>query len=86
MENKICISCGMPLRTKEDYPKGDESKNYCKYCARPDGSMRSFEESIEGMAGFLEKTQGLTGETARKAAISALIKNPAWKDKANKYK
>ncbi|MBI5206909.1 MAG: hypothetical protein HY934_03870 [Candidatus Firestonebacteria bacterium] len=40
MENKICISCGMPLRTKEDYPKGDKSKNYCKYCARPDGSIK----------------------------------------------
>ncbi|MBI5417190.1 zinc ribbon domain-containing protein [Candidatus Poribacteria bacterium] len=84
MKNQNCICCGMPLRTKEDYPDGDESKNYCKYCARPNGSMKSFDEAVVGMAGFLESTQGLTGETARKAAISALTKNPAWINRAQK--
>ena len=39
---KRCISCGMPLACEEDYPLKDTSKEYCRYCAREDGSMKSF--------------------------------------------
>src|SRR5207245_1314483 len=39
-----CISCGMPLRTDEDHAAGDPTKNYCKHCARPDGSLKSYDE------------------------------------------
>ena len=79
MSDKRCISCGMPMRTKEDHPLGDTSKDYCVHCAREDGSMKSFEEVLEGMAGFLRKTQGLSPDQARTAARSALVQNPAWK-------
>ena len=41
---KTCIACGMPMKTKEDFAMGDESKDYCKYCTRPDGIMQSYEE------------------------------------------
>jgi len=79
-EEKYCISCGMPLRTPDDHPLGDTTKDYCKYCAKPDGSMKSFEEALSGMAGFLERSQGLKGEAAWKAAFFALTKNPASVD------
>jgi hypothetical protein len=54
---KICIACGMPMMKTEDFPLGDENKDYCIYCARPDGTMQSYEEKLEGTTDFLVKTQ-----------------------------
>lgn len=76
---KECIACGMPMVEKSDYAMGDESKDYCKYCAREDGSMQSYEEKLNGMAEFLVRTQGLDITAALKAAQSSLAKLPAWK-------
>lgn len=76
---KSCIACGMPMKTKEDFAMGDESKDYCLYCARPDGTMQSYEEKLESMTGFIVKTQGLDEKVAHKAAEGMLSKLPAWK-------
>ncbi len=76
--DKTCISCGMPMRGKEDYPKGDTTKNYCTYCARPDGSLKSYDEALDGMAAFLVRTQGLDAAVARTTAKSMMAKLPAW--------
>jgi hypothetical protein len=75
---KVCISCGMPMMKLEDYPLKDESKNYCTHCARKDGSMQSFEEKKESMAGFIMKTQGFDNLVAYKAAEELMRKLPAW--------
>lgn len=75
---KICIACGMPMTKPADYPMKDESKAYCVYCARPDGSMQSYAEKVEGTTDFLVKTQGLDREAAHTAAIHILAKLPAW--------
>lgn len=75
---KICIACGMPILKPEDYPLKDQSKDYCIYCARPDGSMQSYEEKLEGTTRFLIKTQGLEENAARAAAEHLLAKLPAW--------
>ena len=77
---KMCIACGMPMKAKEDYAMGDESKDYCKYCARPDGSMQSYDEKLVGMTSFIIKTQGLDEEAARNAAKGMMAKLPAWKE------
>lgn len=76
---KECIACGMPMAEKSDYAMGDETKDYCKYCAREDGSMQSYEEKLEGMAEFFAKTQGLEKSAALKTAQSVMAKLPAWK-------
>lgn len=78
---KICIACGMPMDKLSDYPLEDESKDYCIYCARSDGSMQSYPEKIDGTTQFLIHTQGLDKEAARQVAIRSLSKLPAWKDK-----
>jgi len=78
---KICISCGMPMEKGEDYPLGDESKEYCVHCARKDGSMQSYEERAAAMAGFIVKTQGLAPESALQAARERMARLPAWKDR-----
>lgn len=77
---KKCIACGMPMTKPSDYPQGDESKDYCIYCARPDGSMESYPEKLEGMTEFLIRTQGLDKEAAREMAARTLSKLPAWKE------
>ncbi len=75
---KLCIACGMPMIKPADYPMQDESKDYCVYCARPDGSMQSYPEKVEGTTDFLIQTQGLDRQAAHAAAIRILAKLPAW--------
>ncbi|MDK2807531.1 MAG: hypothetical protein PWP24_264 [Clostridiales bacterium] len=75
---KTCIACGMPMKTQEDYAMGDESKEYCKFCARPDGSMQSYDEKLAGMTAFIQKTQGFEETAAKNAAIGMMKKLPAW--------
>ncbi|MBC8062448.1 MAG: zinc ribbon domain-containing protein [Clostridiaceae bacterium] len=76
---KKCIACGMPMETQKDFAMGDEQKDYCIYCARPDGSMQSYEEKLESMTGFIIRTQGLDKNAAKQVANSMLVKLPAWK-------
>jgi hypothetical protein len=79
---KSCIACGMPLEKPEDHALGDPSKTHCRHCARPDGSLRSYEEAVEGMAGWMMRTQGLDAGVARKLAIETMATLPAWRDRA----
>ena len=78
---KTCIACGMPMTKPSDFAMGDESKDYCIYCARPDGSMQSYPEKLEGTTEFLIRTQGLDREAAREMAVRTMAKLPAWKDR-----
>lgn len=75
---KTCIACGMPMTKTEDFALGDESKDYCCYCARPDGSMQSYDEKLDGMTRFIVRTQGLDETAARSVAERSLAKLPAW--------
>ncbi|MDF9823661.1 hypothetical protein M2475_000008 [Breznakia sp. PF5-3] len=77
---KTCIACGMPMRTIEDYPLNDESKDYCKFCANEDGSMHSYEQKLKGMSAFLVNTQGIDTEVAQEMAKKMMEKLPAWRD------
>jgi hypothetical protein len=76
---KTCIACSMPMEKKEDFAMSDESKDYCVYCARSDGTMKSYDETLEGMTGFAMKTYGLDEESARKTAKDMMSNLPAWK-------
>ena len=75
---KTCIACGMPLARTEDFPSGDESKDYCRYCARSDGSMQSYDEKLVSMTQFIVHTQGLDEGAARGVAERSMAKLPAW--------
>ena len=77
---KTCIACGMPREKPEDYAMGDEGKDYCVHCARPDGSMQSYEEKLNSMSKFIIKAQGLDKVAARKAARNMMARLPAWKN------
>jgi hypothetical protein len=69
----------MPLRTPQEHAAGDVSRDYCVHCARPDGSMKSYDEVLTGMTGFLVQTQGFDPQAARKAAAGMMAELPAWK-------
>jgi hypothetical protein len=75
---KNCIACGMPMEKTSDFAMGDESKDYCVYCAKPDGSMKSYEEALDGMTNFTVSTQGLDPQVARSSAKEMMAKLPAW--------
>jgi hypothetical protein len=75
---KTCIACGMPMVKAEEFAMGDTAKDYCIYCARPDGSMQSYEEKLDGMTKFIIKTQGFEEKAAGAAAREMMAKLPAW--------
>lgn len=77
---KKCVACGMPMEKTSDFSNGDETKNYCKYCSRPDGSMQSYEEKLESLTNFMIRTQGLSQDAANSAAKSMMEKLPAWQN------
>lgn len=76
---KTCIACGMPMKKKEDFALNDETKDYCIYCANPDGSMHSYDEKLKSLTNFIVKTQGLDTEIAETSAKNMMKNLPAWK-------
>ena len=75
---KKCIACGMPMQTAADYAQGDIRNDYCCHCARPDGSMQSYDEKLASMTAFLVRTSGIAESAARDAARTAMAVLPAW--------
>jgi len=76
---KICIACGMPMKEPADFAMGDVSKDYCVHCARPDGTMQSYEEKLDSLSAFIVRTHGLDKQAAVAAARNMMAKLPAWK-------
>jgi hypothetical protein len=74
-----CISCGMPLRVPEDHAAADPARDYCRHCARPDGSMKSYDEVLTGMTQFFVRTQGLDAAVAEGMAKQNMSAQPAWR-------
>lgn len=79
---KNCIACGMPLLKTEDYPMGDVTKNYCRSCAHPDGSMVSYDEKLSAMTEFVVQTLGVDVKEAQSSIKELLAILPAWKEGA----
>lgn len=77
---KMCISCGMPMRSPEDHALGDTSKEFCKHCSTETGELKSREEVLKGISGFLMHTQGLDEGAALEAAALTMNKMPAWRE------
>lgn len=77
---KRCIACGMPMNKPEDFATGDMTRDYCLHCAREDGTMRSYDEVLQGMTWFMTKSQGIDEAAAREAAAGMMAQLPAWKD------
>ena len=68
------------MKTRVDFAKEDESLDYCRYCAKSDGSMQSYEEKLTSMTGFIMRTKGMAEDAAQSTAKGMMAKLPAWKD------
>ncbi len=74
-----CIACGMPMEWPADHANADPDKDYCLHCARPDGTMQSYEEKLESMTSFIVKSEGRNEESARQKATDWMARQPAWR-------
>ena len=79
---KNCMSCGMPMTKPEDFGGGNPANIYCLHCSKPDGSLKSREEVLEGMVGFMMMSRNMDRETAESAAREYMAKMPAWSGSA----
>ncbi|MEO3944636.1 zinc ribbon domain-containing protein [Gorillibacterium sp. CAU 1737] len=75
---KICIACGMPMKSLSDYAMEDEKKDYCRHCSRPDGTMQSYSEKLQSFVKLIIKTQGLDIQVATTSAKAMMMRLPAW--------
>jgi uncharacterized glyoxalase superfamily protein PhnB len=75
---KVCLSCGMPMTTAEDFGGGNRENLYCVHCTMPDGSLKSREEVFQGMASFMMGSRQLDRKGAEQAAREYMSKMPAW--------
>jgi len=75
---KNCMSCGMPMSKPEDFCQGNPDNVYCAYCCNPDGSLKSFDEVLEGTINFMVNSQKMDREAAQVAAKQHLCTMPAW--------
>jgi uncharacterized glyoxalase superfamily protein PhnB len=75
---KKCMSCGMPMVKTEDFGGSDPNNLHCLYCTNPDGSLKTYDEILEGMASFLVATQNIDRETAQAKAKEQMSNMPTW--------
>jgi hypothetical protein len=66
----------------EEFAMGDVTKEYCVHCARPDGSMQSYEEKLTSLTAFIMKTQGFEESAAKASAKDMMAGLPAWRGRA----
>jgi hypothetical protein len=71
----------MPLMDSKDYRVKSDGIKFCLHCLNEDESLKTFEEVVQGTAGYLESSQGLSKSAAYDTAKSMITKMPAWKDK-----
>ena len=76
-----CRSCGMPMMSTVDFGGGKEENLYCVHCCHPDGSLKTYEEVLDGMITYMMTNQKLDRDAAGKAAREYLSIMPAWCEK-----
>jgi uncharacterized glyoxalase superfamily protein PhnB len=79
---KACMSCGMPMTKRGDFGGGNPENLYCVYCSNPDGSLKSYEEVLEGMVKFMIVSQKLDRKAAESAVKERMSSMPAWSGRA----
>ena len=73
-----CQSCGMPMTSPAEHGGGDKENLYCMRCCNADGTLKTFEEVLEGMTTFMMESRKMDRATAERAAREYLAMMPAW--------
>ncbi len=79
-DQKSCESCGMPLRSKEDFGGGRMDNSYCAHCTDTEGDLKPYEEVLENMKNFAVRNMGISETEALKMAEEGMSKLPAWQN------
>jgi hypothetical protein len=77
-QTAMCQSCGMPMTAAGDFGGGDTENKYCVHCTHPDGSLKSYEEALEGMTEFMMNSRNMERPAAETAAREYMAMMPAW--------
>lgn len=80
MQEKICQSCGMPMKEKTDFGGGDIDNKYCKYCTDEKGELKDFTTKLEETINFVATRMNVDKSVAKKIAQENMAKMPAWKE------
>jgi len=75
-----CIACGFPVEEAIKHHADNPGKDYCLYCSREDGSMKSYPEIVEGYAQFLMREKPIDHAAAVEEVRKGIANAPAWKD------
>jgi hypothetical protein len=76
---KICESCGMPMKKAEDFGGQNMENKYCVHCTDDSGTLKPFDQKLKDMTGFIMRTSDLNHEKAEQMAKDTMSKMPAWK-------
>ena len=80
MEQKICESCGMPMKSIEDFGGKKSENKYCNHCTDNKGNLKSYTEKVKDFKNMIIETNDFGEEQAEKIAKERLKQFPAWKD------
>ena len=50
-----CNSCGMPLKSAEDFALCDETANLCRYCVDKAGKLLPYDTILKSNADYYKK-------------------------------
>ena len=73
-----CLSCGMPMKSHDDFGGGNPANLYCIHCSNRDGSLKTYDEVLDGMMNLMMQTQGIPRDAAKAEAEKYLAGMPAW--------
>lgn len=79
-DETICESCGMPMRSADDFGGGRTDNAYCVHCTDEAGELKPYEVVLAGMQQFAVRSMGVAESEALRMAKEGMAKLPAWRD------
>lgn len=77
---KICIACGMPLNSPEDYSQGDINSQFCLHCTDQNGKIKSCQEIFQGGINFFINAIGASTQETERLVRKNMNSLPYWQD------
>jgi len=75
---KICESCGMPMKQISEFGGSNPDNKYCKYCTHENGELKEFDLKLKEMTSFIVSRMNINETVAEKIARENMSKMPAW--------
>ena len=82
MEEKLCLSCGTPLKTPEDHGGNDPNNHYCHNCTNEIGILRPRHE-VKNWIVDCYLQLGIAEYEVEDEAEQYMRSMPAWREEQN---